>query len=100
MVAGYEQPDAGSVLLDGGDITMLPPQRRGFGMVFQHYALFPHMAVGENVAFGLEARGVGRRAARAAQQVLENVGLGGRYGGRCSRSPAASSSAWRSRARS
>jgi putative spermidine/putrescine transport system ATP-binding protein len=78
MVAGYEPPDAGSVLLDGSDITMLPPQKRGFGMVFQHYALFPHMPVGENVAFGLEARGIGRRERMArAQQVLENVGLGG-----------------------
>ena len=77
IAAGYEQPDEGAVLLDGRDITTLPPQRRGFGMVFQHYALFPHMSVGDNVAFGLEARGVGRseRKARAAQ-ALANVGLG------------------------
>ncbi|MGI9076209.1 MAG: ABC transporter ATP-binding protein [Gemmatimonadaceae bacterium] len=78
MVAGYEAPDAGAVLLDGKNITSLPPARRDFGMVFQHYALFPHMSVGENVAFGLQARGVspadrGRRAAQA----LDNVGLGG-----------------------
>ncbi len=64
-VAGYEYPDAGRVLLraaDGGerDITRVPPERRGFGMVFQHYALFPHMSVVDNVAFGLEARGVAR----------------------------------------
>jgi ABC-type Fe3+/spermidine/putrescine transport system ATPase subunit len=61
IVAGYEVPDAGTVSLDGRDITGLPPQKRGFGMVFQHYALFPHMPVEENVAFGLEARGVRNR---------------------------------------
>jgi ABC-type Fe3+/spermidine/putrescine transport system ATPase subunit len=77
MVAGYEQPDAGRVLLDGRDITDLPPQRRDFGMVFQHYALFPHLPVGENVAFGLEARGVPKRERRErARQALEGVGLG------------------------
>lgn len=78
ITAGYETPDAGQVLLDGRDITSLPPQKRGFGMVFQHYALFPHMPVEENVAFGLEARGVDRttRLARA-REVLESVGLGG-----------------------
>jgi ABC-type sugar transport system ATPase subunit len=57
IAAGYEQPDAGTVTLGGADITGVPPERRGFGMVFQHYALFPHMPVEENVAFGLEARG-------------------------------------------
>ncbi|MEO6777862.1 MAG: ATP-binding cassette domain-containing protein, partial [Gemmatimonadaceae bacterium] len=60
IVAGYEQPDTGRVLFNGEDITRVPPSRRGFGMVFQHYALFPHMSVADNVAFGLEARGVGR----------------------------------------
>jgi putative spermidine/putrescine transport system ATP-binding protein len=78
MVAGYEAPDAGQVLLDGRDITALPPQRRDFGMVFQHYALFPHMSVGDNVAFGLEARGVSRRERMArAAKALADVGLGG-----------------------
>jgi ABC-type Fe3+/spermidine/putrescine transport system ATPase subunit len=78
MVAGYEPPDAGRVLLDGRDITDLPPQRRDFGMVFQHYALFPHLPVGENVAFGLEARGAPKRERRErARRALENVGLGG-----------------------
>ncbi len=62
IAAGYESPDSGRVLLDDTDITALPPQKRGFGMVFQHYALFPHMPVEENVAFGLEARGVARAA--------------------------------------
>jgi ABC-type Fe3+/spermidine/putrescine transport system ATPase subunit len=78
MVAGYERPDAGRILLEGRDITALPPERRGFGMVFQHYALFPHLSVGDNVAFGLEARGVNRRERRArTERALENVGLGG-----------------------
>jgi ABC-type Fe3+/spermidine/putrescine transport system ATPase subunit len=84
IVAGYEVPDTGRVLLteSGGatrDLTREPPQRRGFGMVFQHYALFPHMRVDENVAFGLEARGV-KKAARLsrAREALEGVGLGGK----------------------
>ena len=78
IVAGYEMPDSGTVALDGRDITVLPPQDRGFGMVFQHYALFPHMPVEDNVAFGLEARGV-PKAKRLAQarSALESVGLGG-----------------------
>ncbi|HET7585567.1 MAG TPA: ABC transporter ATP-binding protein [Gemmatimonadaceae bacterium] len=81
MVAGYETPDAGRVVIDGRDITRVPPQRRDFGMVFQHYALFPHMTVGQNVAFGLEARGVGRaeREQRAAR-ALAGVGLAGAEG--------------------
>jgi putative spermidine/putrescine transport system ATP-binding protein len=78
MVAGYEPPDSGHVWLEGKDITTRAPRERGFGMVFQHYALFPHMTVGQNVAFGLEARGVSRaeRSARAAT-ALANVGLEG-----------------------
>jgi len=78
MVAGYEPPDSGRVWLEGKDITTRAPRDRGFGMVFQHYALFPHMTVGENVAFGLEARGVAKseRSARAAA-ALSNVGLDG-----------------------
>lgn len=56
MIAGLEKPDAGSIRFDGREITTLPPERRGFGMVFQNYALFPHLNVFENVAFGLRAR--------------------------------------------
>jgi ABC-type Fe3+/spermidine/putrescine transport system ATPase subunit len=58
LVAGFETPDGGAIRVDGEDVTNLPPQRRHFGMVFQHYALFPHMTAGENVAFGLESRGL------------------------------------------
>ncbi len=56
MIAGLEKPDAGQIEFDGGNITNLPAERRGFGMVFQNYALFPHLNVFENVAFGLRAR--------------------------------------------
>jgi ABC-type Fe3+/spermidine/putrescine transport system ATPase subunit len=83
MIAGYEQPDAGRIVLRGAgagdanrDITAEPPQRRGFGMVFQHYALFPHMNVAENVAFGLEARGVAKRdRLERAREALQRMGL-------------------------
>ena len=82
-VAGYELPEAGRVLLTDAsgaerEITRLPPERRGFGMVFQHYALFPHLSVEDNVAFGLEARGVRRAERRArARDALAGVGLAG-----------------------
>jgi iron(III) transport system ATP-binding protein len=56
MIAGLETPDEGIIEFDGRDITRLTPERRGFGMVFQNYALFPHLNVYENVAFGLRAR--------------------------------------------
>ncbi len=56
MIAGLERPDSGSIEFQNSDITNLPPERRGFGMVFQNYALFPHLNVFENVAFGLRAR--------------------------------------------
>lgn len=56
MIAGLEKPDSGAILFQNSEITNLPPERRGFGMVFQNYALFPHLNVFENVAFGLRAR--------------------------------------------
>jgi ABC-type Fe3+/spermidine/putrescine transport system ATPase subunit len=78
IAAGYETPDAGTVTLSGNDITRIPPERRGFGMVFQHYALFPHMPVEQNVAFGLEARGVSKaERLEKARTALANVGLAG-----------------------
>ena len=58
MVAGFTPPTAGRILLDGQDITGLKPNKRGLGIVFQSYALFPHMTVADNVAFGLEMRGI------------------------------------------
>jgi ABC-type Fe3+/spermidine/putrescine transport system ATPase subunit len=78
IAAGYEIPDSGTVTLGGKDITRVAPERRGFGMVFQHYALFPHMPVEENVAFGLEARGMNKvdRLIKA-RTALASVGLEG-----------------------
>jgi len=57
LIAGFESPDRGAIVFDGRDVTSRSPQRRGFGMVFQNYALFPHLDVAENVSFGLRARG-------------------------------------------
>ncbi len=67
LVAGFEAPDPGGgrVLVEGQDVTALPPAKRRFGMVFQHYALFPHLTVGENVAFGLEGHQLGREEVRS-----------------------------------
>jgi putative spermidine/putrescine transport system ATP-binding protein len=60
LLAGFEQPTGGSIVLDGRRIDHLPPHRREMGVVFQNYALFPHMSVADNVAFPLKMRGVGR----------------------------------------
>ncbi|WP_237215467.1 ABC transporter ATP-binding protein [Falsiroseomonas oryziterrae] len=82
LLAGFELPDSGRILLEDRDIAQLPPHKRGIGVVFQSYALFPHMTVADNVAFPLEARGVPKaeRAARV-QRALEMVRLPG-YGDR------------------
>ncbi len=78
IIAGLEQPDNGRLALDGRDLTPLPVHQRGFGMVFQDYALFPHKNVFENVAFGLRMLGVERPSiAGRVAQVLELVGLAG-----------------------
>ncbi|TWF46436.1 ABC transporter ATP-binding protein [Neorhizobium alkalisoli] len=58
IIAGFSMPNTGSVLIGGVDVTELPPNRRGLGMVFQNYSLFPHMTVGQNVAYGLKTRGM------------------------------------------
>ena len=60
MVAGFAEIDAGSLVVDGRDLSGVPPERRGFGMVFQNYAIFPHLDVFENVAFPLRARGTAK----------------------------------------
>ncbi|MEU3520010.1 ABC transporter ATP-binding protein [Streptomyces sp. NPDC006654] len=77
MLAGFEHPDSGAVLVDGEDVTRVPAHRRDAGMVFQSYSLFPHLDAVDNVAFGLRMRKVrtGERRARAAE-LLELVGLG------------------------
>jgi spermidine/putrescine ABC transporter ATP-binding subunit len=73
VVAGFVAPDAGRVVIDGTDVTGEPAWRRGLGVVFQSYALFPHMSVADNVAFGLRERGVGK--AEIAERVREALAL-------------------------
>jgi ABC-type Fe3+/spermidine/putrescine transport system ATPase subunit len=78
LLAGFESPDGGTIRLAGREVTQLPPARRGVGMVFQHYALFPHLDVGGNVAFGLHGRGLSREeVARRVDEVLRLVDLAG-----------------------
>ncbi|MCC7282531.1 MAG: ABC transporter ATP-binding protein [Acetobacteraceae bacterium] len=72
-IAGFVHPTAGEILLDRAPITPLPPEKRNFGMVFQGYALFPHMSVAENVGFPLRVRGIGR--AETAARVKESLSL-------------------------
>jgi putative spermidine/putrescine transport system ATP-binding protein len=85
MVAGFIEPSAGHVRLAGQDVTLLPPWKRNAGMVFQSYALFPHMTVAQNVAFGLEMRKLSRADIdRRVEETLALVRLGG-YGGRLPR---------------
>lgn len=75
-VAGFAEPDSGTILLGDRDISRLPPHRRNTAMVFQSYALWPHMTVLENVMFGLRMRGLGRsRSRRKAMETLEWVQL-------------------------
>jgi putative spermidine/putrescine transport system ATP-binding protein len=82
MIAGFEEPDAGRVELAGTDVTSLPPYDRSVNTVFQDYALFPHMSVGENVEYGLRVKGVGREERRRmAAEALQTVRLSG-YEGR------------------
>ncbi len=64
LIAGFEQPTSGTVLLDGADVTRVPPNKRNVNTVFQSYALFPFLSVEENVAFGLRSRGAGREEIR------------------------------------
>ncbi len=74
MVAGFLEPSAGRILFDGRDITGLPAERRECGMVFQSYALWPHLTVRDNVAFGLDVRGVkGHERARRVDEALAMV---------------------------
>src|SRR6266851_3075153 len=76
MVAGLQQPDGGTITLDGRPVDRLPPYRREIGMVFQHYALFPHMTVRRNIAFPLEMRRLGRaEIARLVDEALQLVKL-------------------------
>src|SRR5690349_17182888 len=76
MVAGFLPPSSGRVLFDREDVTRLPAHKRSTGMVFQSYALFPHMTVAQNVGFGLEMRGLGASdRERKVEEALKLVRL-------------------------
>jgi putative spermidine/putrescine transport system ATP-binding protein len=78
IIAGFVRPETGAILIGGEDMTDVPPHRRGIGIVFQNYALFPHMTVAENVAFPLKARKVGREEIkRNVERALSLVKLQG-----------------------
>jgi ABC-type Fe3+/spermidine/putrescine transport system ATPase subunit len=78
MIAGFERPDAGRIAFGGQDVTDLPANDRGIGFVFQNYALFPHLSVFENTAYGLRVRGQSSETiTRAVGEVLALVGLAG-----------------------
>jgi putative spermidine/putrescine transport system ATP-binding protein len=83
MIAGFVRPDGGTIHLDGADFTRVPPQRRGLGMVFQNYAIFPHLDVFENVAFPLRARRVAepelRQRVRSALELVQLDRFAQRY---------------------
>ncbi len=79
MIAGFEEPTRGEIRLHGQDVTGVPPNKRDVNMVFQSYALFPHMSVSENVAFGLRRKRVGKaEITRRVAEMLEIVDLAGR----------------------
>ncbi len=75
QIAGLDVPDRGHIHMDGRDITLLPPARRDYGIVFQSYALFPNLTVADNIAYGLSGRREDRR--RRVQELLALIGLGG-----------------------
>jgi putative spermidine/putrescine transport system ATP-binding protein len=82
MIAGFEEPDTGRVELGGKDVVGMPPYDRSVNTVFQDYALFPHMSVGDNVAYGLRVKGIGKEERRKkASEALATVRLAG-YEGR------------------
>jgi putative spermidine/putrescine transport system ATP-binding protein len=78
MIAGFVEPSAGAISLRGRDLTTIKPAERGLGIVFQSYALFPHMTAAENVAFGLEMRGIAKaERVKRVEEALALVGLSG-----------------------
>ena len=100
MIAGLEAPTSGQILIEGRDVTTLGPADRNVSMMFQSYALFPHMDVLENVSYGLRMSGVAKSERAAARgRALRNVGLVDFDIACRANCPAASSSGWRWRAR-
>ena len=93
VIAGFIEPNAGTFLLNGKDYTRVPIHKRNFGIVFQSYALFPHLTVAENVAFGLKMRKVPQAEIEPkVQEILKTVDLGDLANGIPGSSPAASGS--------
>jgi spermidine/putrescine ABC transporter ATP-binding subunit len=83
MIAGFEDPTEGEILIDGASVVGVPPHKRQVNTVFQQYALFPHLSVLDNVAYGLKQRGMGKQERRAeAARMLRAVHLQGREGAR------------------
>jgi len=77
LVAGFDRPDAGRIVVDGKDVTAIAPSKRDMGMVFQAYSLFPNMTAIQNVEFGLKIRGTAKADRRKrVGDLLELVGLG------------------------
>ncbi|MCZ7600131.1 MAG: ATP-binding cassette domain-containing protein [Gammaproteobacteria bacterium] len=100
MIAGFDEPDAGEILVDGRSMAGVPPYERDVNTVFQDYALFPHMTVAENIAYGLMVGGVDKATRRArALEALAPVKLEGSSSVARRNSPAVSASAWRWRGR-
>jgi putative spermidine/putrescine transport system ATP-binding protein len=78
MIAGFVSPTSGQIALEGQDVTRQPPEKRRIGIVFQNYAVFPHMTVGQNIAYGLKLRGVGKAViAETVRKALAQVNLSG-----------------------
>lgn len=76
VLAGFETPDAGTVMLGNTDLISIPPNKRPINLMFQSYALFPHMNVGQNIAYGLEREKLGKNEIKTrVAEVLETVGL-------------------------
>lgn len=76
IIAGLESPDSGKILLDGDDLSVLPPHRRDIGMVFQSHALFPHLSVADNISYGLRIAGISKSdQLKRVQELLETIRL-------------------------
>lgn len=101
MIAGFETPTSGQILVDGVDITNVPANERGLGFVFQNYALFPHMTIFENVSYGLKIRGEsGDAMAKKVREASRSWASRRPNSATPTSSPGANSSAWPWRASS
>ena len=100
MLAGFETPTEGKIFLAGQDIAPVPPNKRAVNMMFQSYALFPHLSIWENIAFGLKREGMPKHDINdRVEEMLRLIRLEKFARRKPSRSPAASGSGWRWRGR-